>query len=148
MSMMSGYHGREDLTQAITWRDGRGRAFYRTGDLGRFDEDGFLSLCGRKKDVIISGGLNLYPAEIERVILDLDGVADAAVVAAPSERFGETPVAFVVLEREHAFTAEEIAARVNALLGKVQRVSAVVLCDDLPRNALGKVKRDELRGRV
>jgi len=148
VSMMAGYHGRPDLTEAITWHDDRGRAFYRTGDLGWMDEEGFLSLCGRKKDVIISGGLNLYPAEIEHVLLDLDGVADAAVVAAPSERFGETPVAFVVLKKESAVTAEEIADRANAQLGRVQRVSKVVLCDDLPRNALGKVKKDELRRRV
>jgi acyl-CoA synthetase (AMP-forming)/AMP-acid ligase II len=148
VSMMSGYHGREDLTEAITWRDGRGRAFYRTGDLGRLDEDGFLCLCGRKKDVIISGGLNLYPAEIESVLLGLDGVADAAVVAVPSERFGETPVAFVVLHGEGSLTAEEIKERANAQLGRVQRVSEVVLSDDLPRNALGKVRKDELRRRV
>jgi acyl-CoA synthetase (AMP-forming)/AMP-acid ligase II len=147
VSMMAGYHGRPDLTEAITWRDDRGRAFYRTGDLGWIDEDGFLTLCGRKKDVIISGGLNLYPVEIERVFLDLDEVADAAVVAAPSERFGETPAAFVVLKRGCVVSAEEIANRANAQLGKVQRVSRVVLCDDLPRNALGKVKKDELRGR-
>ena len=73
---------------------------------------------------------------------------DFRIFTVQIKRFGESPVAFVVLEREHAFTAEEIADRANELLGTVQRVSAVVLCDDLPRNALGKIKKDELRERV
>lgn len=145
VSMMAGYQGRPDLTEEVIWRDSRGRRFIKTGDLGRVDEDGFVHLCGRKKDVIISGGFNVYPEDLERALLDHAEVVEAAAVAAPSERWGETPVAFVVRARGASSSAEEIVAHANGRLGKVQHIDLVVFVDELPRNALGKVLRDELR---
>jgi acyl-CoA synthetase (AMP-forming)/AMP-acid ligase II len=148
VSMMTGYLGRPNLTKKVIWRDSRGRRFIKTGDLGRVDEDGFVYLCGRKKDVIISGGFNVYPEDLERALLDHAEVVEAAAVAAPSERWGETPVAFVVRARGASSPAEEIVAHANGRLGKVQRIDRVVFVDELPRNALGKVLRDELRERL
>jgi acyl-CoA synthetase (AMP-forming)/AMP-acid ligase II len=148
IGMMTGYRGRPDLTEAITWRDPEGRRFVRTGDLGSVDRDGFLHLHGRVKDVIISGGINLYPEDIERALLEHDDVVEAAVVAAPSARWGETPVAFVVLADRATAAAEEIAGFASSRLSRVQRIDRVVPVDELPRNEMGKVLRDELRRRV
>ena len=78
-----------------------GERFIRTGDVGRFDEDGFLTLLDRKKDMIISGGFNIYPSDLEAVLREHPAVADAAVVGVPSEQWGETPVAFVVRREGH-----------------------------------------------
>lgn len=91
MSMMTGYFGRNDLTEQLTWRDAAGRAFYRTGDLGRMDEDGFLQVVGRTQDVINSGGQNIYPTDLEQVLTSHEAVADAAVIGVPDPQWGETP---------------------------------------------------------
>ncbi len=84
------------LTRAAEWYDRGGNRFIRTGDVGRFDEDGFLTLMDRRKDMVISGGFNIYPSDLEAVLRQHPGVADAAVVGVPSAEWGETPVAFVV----------------------------------------------------
>ena len=97
LSMMLGYHGRPAETAAVEWHDRDGKRFIRTGDLGRFDADGFLTIVGRKKDVIISGGFNIYPVDLEAALTAHAAVAEAAVVGVPSARWGETPVGFVVL---------------------------------------------------
>jgi long-chain acyl-CoA synthetase len=104
-TLMAGYHARDDANSAAHWRDDEGRLYVRTGDVGRIDEDGYLWLCDRKKDMIISGGFNVYPADIERVLVAHPAVFEAAVIGCASHRWGETPVAFVTL-REGA-TAEE-----------------------------------------
>ena len=96
-TLMSGYHGRAEAVAAATWHDESGRRFIRTGDVGRLDADGYLWLCDRKKDLIISGGYNIYPADIERVLQGHPAVLEVAVVGFPSVRWGETPVAFVTL---------------------------------------------------
>ncbi|MCA3255653.1 MAG: acyl--CoA ligase [Alphaproteobacteria bacterium] len=139
---MSGYHNRPDATSAAIWVSPDGRRFVRTGDVGRFDADGFLTLMDRKKDMIISGGFNIYPSDIEAVLRELPEVADAAVVGVPSDKWGETPVAFVV---SRGADAEAIRAAANARLGKTQRLAAVVLMDELPRSHIGKVLKRELR---
>lgn len=141
--MMNGYHGLPEKTREAEWRDAEGRRYIRHGDLGRFDEDGFLILMGRAKDLIISGGFNIYPADLEDALLRHPAVADASVVAAPSEQWGETPVGFVVL-REEAPLAE-ILAQANERLGRTQRIAALHALDELPRNAIGKVLKRELR---
>jgi len=148
ISMMTGYHGRPELTERVTWRDPAGRRFIRTGDLGRVDHEGFVHLCGRIKDVIISGGVNVYPEDLERALLALGSVSEAAVVAAPSERWGETPVAFVVLSAGEVSVPEAIVDRANERLGRYQRIDRAFVVDALPRNALGKVLRGELRSRL
>ncbi|MET0518064.1 MAG: class I adenylate-forming enzyme family protein, partial [Burkholderiaceae bacterium] len=94
--MMAGYHRQPAKTREVEWFDAEGRRFIRTGDVGRFDADGFLVLADRKKDMIISGGFNIYPSDLEAVLRGHPAVADVAVVGMPSEQWGETPVAFVV----------------------------------------------------
>ena len=147
LAMMIGYHNRPDDTARAEWRDPNGKRFLRTGDLGRFDEEGFLTLVGRKKDLIISGGFNVYPADLEAVLVAHPAVAEAAVVGVPSERWGETPVGFVVLSPGRGAAAGELLEWSNARLGKTQRLSAVEIVTELPRNAIGKVLKRQLRQR-
>jgi acyl-CoA synthetase (AMP-forming)/AMP-acid ligase II len=143
--MMSGYHGRPDLTAAAEWHDREGRRYIRTGDVGRFDADGFLILHDRRKDMVISGGFNIYPSDLEAVLRQHAAVADAAVVGVPSVQWGETPVAFVVRRAGHDDSAADLRAWANAQLGKTQRLSGLRLMDELPRSAIGKVLKRELR---
>ena len=95
--------------------------------------------------MIISGGFNLYPSDLEAVLREHPGVAEVAVVGVPSERWGETPVAFVVLATGSAATAAQLLAWANGRLGKIQRLAALELLDHLPRSAIGKVMKRELR---
>ena len=144
-AMMLGYHGRAAETAAIEWRDAAGVRFIRTGDLGRFDADGFLSIVGRKKDVIISGGFNIYPVDLEAALAAHAAVAEAAVVGVPSVRWGETPVGFVVLADGAQADAETLRAFANARLGSTQRLADVAVVSALPRSPIGKVLKRELR---
>ncbi|MCS6987424.1 MAG: acyl--CoA ligase [Sphingomonadaceae bacterium] len=143
---MTGYANRPEATAAAQWRHPDGRVFIRTGDLGRFDADGFLEIVGRKKDMIISGGFNVYPVDLEAALLDHPAVVEAAVVGVPSARWGETPVAFVVLR--HAVEPEDLRAFANARLGKVQRIARVIVVPELPRSPIGKVLKRELRAQA
>jgi long-chain acyl-CoA synthetase len=140
--MMSGYHNRKQQTDAATWVSPEGLRFIRTGDVGRYDADGFLELMDRKKDMIISGGFNIYPSDLEAVLRQHPDVADVAVVGVASAEWGETPVAFVV---SRGADAEVLRAFANERLGKTQRISAVELLDELPRSHIGKVLKRELR---
>ena len=144
-TMMAGYFGRDDLTADYIWRDPDGKVFFRSGDMGRFDEDGFLILSDRKKDMIISGGLNIYADDLERALLADPDVTDAAVIGVPSEQWGETPLGLVVRRDGSARSAEEICAQANSKLGKSQRLSGVELRDVLPRSSIGKILKRELR---
>lgn len=144
-TMMAGYFGRDDLTADYIWRDAQGQVFFRSGDMGYLDEDGFLTLSDRKKDMIISGGLNIYANDLELVLLDDPDVTDAAVIGVPSEAWGETPLGLVVRREGASRGAEEILARANARLGKSQRLSAVELRDTLPRSTIGKILKKDLR---
>jgi acyl-CoA synthetase (AMP-forming)/AMP-acid ligase II len=143
--MMSGYYNAPELTEAFYWRDADGTVFHRTGDVGRFDQDGFLVLLDRKKDVIISGGQNVYATDLEQVLAGHPEVADVAVIGVPSDAWGETPLALVV--RRDGSRLEPAALRdwANARVGKMQRLSAVEFRAELPRSALGKVLKRELR---
>jgi acyl-CoA synthetase (AMP-forming)/AMP-acid ligase II len=143
--MMSGYHNQPAMTAQAQWFDGQGKRYIRTGDIGRFDQDGFLTLLDRKKDMIISGGFNIYPSDLESVLRGHAAVAEVAVVGVPSASWGETPVAFVVLETGSAASAEVLLAWANGRLGKMQRLAAVELIGSLPRSAIGKVMKRELR---
>ncbi|MBP7670646.1 MAG: acyl--CoA ligase [Ferrovibrio sp.] len=144
-TVMVGYHKQPGKTSEAEWYDKEGRRFIRTGDMGRFDADGFLTLMDRKKDMIISGGFNVYPSDLELVLRSHADVAEAAVVGMPSERWGETPVAFVVLKPGATASADQLLAHANAQLGKTQRLAAVEILDSLPRSAIGKVLKRELR---
>lgn len=145
--MMTGYHGRPEKTREAEWFDPGGKRFIRTGDIGRFDADGFLTLFDRKKDMIISGGFNIYPSDLEAALRGHEAVADAAVVGVPSAAWGETPVGFVVLREGAAADTDAILQWTNAQLGKTQRLAALRAVDELPRSAIGKVLKRELRER-
>jgi len=143
-TMMPGYLGAPDKTSEATWVDSDGKVWIRSGDMGRVDEDGFLHLLDRKKDMIISGGFNIYATDLEQVLRKHPDVADVAVIAVPSREWGETPLALVVPKRKDA-DAEAIREWANGQLGKTQRVSTVEFRDDLPRSEIGKILKRELR---
>jgi long-chain acyl-CoA synthetase len=142
---MTGYHNQPAKTNEAEWFDASGRRFIRTGDIGRFDEDGFLVLLDRKKDMIISGGFNVYPSDLEAVLKRHDCVAEAAVVGVPSEKWGETPIGFVVLKGNSPIGENELLQWSNERLGKMQRLAALHFVDALPRSPIGKVLKRELR---
>jgi long-chain acyl-CoA synthetase len=143
--MMNGYHGQPEKTREAEWYSPDGLRFIRSGDLGRFDADGFLTLLDRRKDMIISGGFNVYPTDLEAVIRGHAEVADVAVVGVPSERWGETPVAFVVLRPGAGASAQALLDWTNARVNKIQRLADLRLVDALPRSAIGKVLKRQLR---
>lgn len=150
--LMGGYHNQPGLTAASLWHDAHGRAYYRSGDLGRCDEEGYFQISGRKKEMIISGGINIYTQDLESVLHQHPRVADCAVVGAAHPKWGETPVAFVVpagdaaqAQGDQGTDAAAIAAWANERLGKFQRITEVRFIAALPRNAMGKVVRQELK---
>lgn len=147
-AMMTGYHGRSDATRSAEWFDAEGRRYIRHGDVGRFDADGFLTLLDRKKDLIISGGFNIYPTDLEAVLAQHPAVADCSVIGMPSDAWGETPVGFYVPHTGVDAGTAEILAWTNARLGKTQRLSALHAIDELPRSAIGKVLKRALRDRL
>ncbi len=145
MAMMTGYHRLPALTAAAEWYDRDGKRFIRTGDIGRFDEDGFLVLMDRRKDMIISGGFNVYPSDLESVLREHPDVLEVAVVGVASARWGETPVAFAVPRANVIIDADALREWANARLGKLQRLHAVMVIASLPRSHIGKVLKRELR---
>jgi acyl-CoA synthetase (AMP-forming)/AMP-acid ligase II len=147
-AMMTGYHNRDAATRDSEWHDAAGNRFIRHGDIGRFDEDGFLVLMDRKKDMIISGGFNVYPSDIEAVLARHPDVADCAVVGVASVRWGETPVGFYVARGEPEDMPADILAWTNARLGKTQRLADLHRVEELPRSAIGKVLKRALRDRI
>jgi fatty-acyl-CoA synthase len=139
--VMAGYFGDEDATAEAITRDG----WLRTGDLGRFDAEGYLRITGRAKDMIIRGGENLYPAEIEAALRAIDGVLDACVVGVPDERYGEVPAAFVRLGEGVTIDAEGMR---RALDGRIARFKIPVhlrVVDAFPLTGSGKVQKFRLR---
>ena len=144
-TMMNGYHGLPEQTREAEWFDAAGKRFIRTGDVGRFDEDGFLVLMDRRKDMVISGGFNLYPSDLEAVLRQHPAVVDAAVVGVPSARWGETPVAFVVRRAGHADAEDALRHWTNERLGKSQSLAELQFVEQLPRSEVGKVLKRQLR---
>ncbi len=139
--LMPGYYKRPDLTeQAII--DG----WLHTGDLGYADEDGFLFLVDRMKDLIITGGCNVFPRDIEEIIVQHPAVREAAVFGIPSEKWGETPMAAVVLAESGTVSEDELRDWINERVdSKLQRVSSVVFMDDFPRSTAGKTLKRVMR---
>ncbi len=144
-AMMRGYYGRDDLTSSYLWHDGEGREFFRSGDMGRLDDEGFLILTDRKKDMIISGGLNIFANDLELVLLRDTDVIDAAVIGVPSDRWGETPLGLVVLKPGSQRSPDDILEDANRQLGKSHRLSAIEFRNSLPRSTIGKILKRELR---
>jgi len=146
--LLQRYHNDPVRTEEAIWREPRtGRTFLRTGDIGYFDADGFLHLVDRKKDMIVSGGYNVFSADIEAVIASHPDIVESGVIAVPHAKWGETPMAFVVPRPAMRLAAEDFRLWVNQRLGKHQRVSQLVYCEALPRNAGGKIVKPELRAR-
>ncbi|WP_411288528.1 class I adenylate-forming enzyme family protein [Phenylobacterium sp.] len=144
-AMMVGYHNQPGKTSEAEWWSPDGLRFIRTGDVGRFDADGFLTLMDRKKDMIISGGFNIYPSDLEAELTRHEAVLEAAVVGVPSDAWGETPVAFVALKPGAGVGADELKAWLNGKVGKTQRLADLQLIDALPRSHIGKVMKREMR---
>ena len=136
------------------WRDPERTAaafhdnWFRTGDVGHIDSDGFLFLTDRKKDLIVSGGENIASSEIERVLYELPEIAEAAVIGVPDERWGERPLAVVAMAPGASFSPEAILAHCRAKLAGFKVPNAVIQRDSLPRNPSGKILKRTLREEI
>ncbi|MBN1514328.1 MAG: AMP-binding protein [Phycisphaerae bacterium] len=139
--VMQGYHGRPDLTHAALSADG----WFRTGDVGRQDADGFLYITGRKKEMMIVGGENVFPREIEAALLDHPAVAEAAVVGVPDASRGEVPAAFVICREGRSATDAELRAFVRERLAGYKVPRFVRVAEELPRSPTGKVHKRLLK---
>ena len=142
-NVFAGYHGLDDATRAATTDDG----WFRSGDLGYLDADGYLYVCGRSKDMIISGGENIYPAEVESLIADLPGITGVAVIGIPDDRWGEVPLAVVTIAPGAQVDTAAVRAHLDGQVGRYKLPKDVVIVDALPRTASGKVIKAELRER-
>jgi malonyl-CoA/methylmalonyl-CoA synthetase len=138
-NVFSGYWRAEAATAAVFDEEG----WFHTGDVGEWDEAGYLRIVGRSRELIITGGLNVYPREVEEVLLSHPGVSEAAVVGTPSEEWGEIVTAYVVANHPRPDTADLIALAAERLAA-FKRPRLVRYVDALPRNAMGKVRRDQL----
>ncbi|WP_299329552.1 class I adenylate-forming enzyme family protein [Parasphingopyxis sp.] len=144
-NVMKGYNNDPEASKALLWRDAEGQSYFRSGDIGCLDEDGFLQITDRKKDMIISGGFNIYASDLEQVLSGHPDIAEAAVFGLPSADWGETPAAAVVLREGVATEDTALLEWANARLGKLQRISAVFIETELPRGSLDKVLKRTLR---
>jgi long-chain acyl-CoA synthetase len=144
-SLMNGYYRDPERTEEAVWRDASGRPYLRSGDLGRIDRDGYLYIAGRKKDMILSGGMNIFASDVEEVFMRHPAVSEVAVIGIPHAKWGETPALLAIMKADANITAEDVKQWGNAQLAKFQRVSLVEFCDEFPRNALGKIMKRELR---
>lgn len=142
---MPGYWNRPEADKEATWIDKNQRTWLRSGDIGYVDADGYLYIVDRKKDMILSGGQNIYPQDLEAVVARHEGVFDVAVIGMASLTWGETPVALLVPEPNVVLDPGEIKDWANRQLGKQQRLADVILIDELPRNPNGKILKRELR---
>jgi acyl-CoA synthetase (AMP-forming)/AMP-acid ligase II len=142
-NVMAGYHNLPAATAAVLV-DG----WYRTGDLGRRDEHGYLRISGRTKELIIRGGENIYPAEVEDALLASDAVADAAVVGIPHDTLGEVPVAFVVGREAGQLDVEKVLAGCRERLAYFKLPAEVIEIDEIPRTGSGKILRFRLQQRL
>jgi malonyl-CoA/methylmalonyl-CoA synthetase len=140
-NVFSGYWRMTEKTKAEFREDGH----FITGDLGKIDARGYVHIVGRGKDLIISGGLNVYPKEVESAIDALPGVAESAVIGAPHPDFGEGVTAIVVREKGAAVDEATIAAALEGALAKYKQPKRILFVDELPRNAMGKVQKNILR---
>jgi acyl-CoA synthetase (AMP-forming)/AMP-acid ligase II len=141
--VLSGYWRNPEATES-SFIDG----WFRSGDVGRWDEDGYLYIVDRKKDMILTGGENVYPREVEEVLYEHPAVVDAAVVGAPDPKWGEKVVAVVCLREGEAVDAETLIVFCRERIASYKKPRHVVFIDVLPRNASGKVLKRELRDRI
>lgn len=140
-NVFTGYWRMAERTLADFTADG----YFKTGDMGKFDAKGYLTIVGRSKDMVISGGFNVYPKEIETLIDEIPGVAESAVIGVPHPDFGEAVTAVVVKKPEANLTEEEIIGRLKRTIANYKIPKRVYFTDSLPRNAMGKVQKNTLR---
>jgi malonyl-CoA/methylmalonyl-CoA synthetase len=140
-NVFKGYWRKPEETRQAFREDG----FFVTGDLGRIDEDGYVSIVGREKDLIISGGLNVYPAEVEAAIDAIEGVAECAVIGCPHADFGEGVVAVIAPKPGVRLSEGEVTEALRDRLAGFKRPKAALFVDALPRNAMGKIEKARLR---
>ncbi|MDC3076088.1 AMP-binding protein [Paracoccaceae bacterium] len=143
--MMKEYYSEQELTNDLIWTDQRGRSFIKSGDIGSLDEDGYLSILDRKKDMIISGGLNVFPVDIEEVVSKHPEIIDVTVIGVPHEKWGETCLALIIPRHGIEIDCDEVKRWCNEKLAKHQRLHNVEIREEFPRNALGKVLKRILR---
>ena len=142
-NVFPGYHGLPEATAEAFTADG----WFRSGDLGYLDADGYLYIADRLKDMIISGGENIYPAEVENLINDIDGVTGVAVIGVPDERWGEVPWAIVTVREGVDIDPEAVRDALDGRIARYKIPKNVVVVDELPRTASGKVRKADLRAR-
>lgn len=142
--LMKGYLDRPEADKEASWVDSEGNSWLKTGDIGRIDEKGFIYLVDRKKDMIISGGQNIYPQDLEKALLQHELVIEAAVIGVSCEKWGETPLGLVVVNKP-TVSLENICIWANSKLGRQQQISRLIAVDELPRNPNGKVQKKVLR---
>ncbi|MFG3558392.1 long-chain fatty acid--CoA ligase [Micromonospora sp. NPDC047557] len=142
-NVFPGYHGLPEATAEAFTADG----WFRSGDLGHLDADGYLYISGRLKDMIISGGENIYPLELEQLLTEVDGVTSAAVIGVPDERWGEVPWAIVTVRDGASVDTATVRARLDGRIARYKLPKNVVIVDELPRTASGKVRKADLRTR-
>jgi malonyl-CoA/methylmalonyl-CoA synthetase len=140
-NVFKGYWKQPQKTAESFTADG----WFRTGDLGFREPDGYLTLCGRSKDLIISGGLNIYPPEVERVLAEHPSVAACAVIGCPDREWGERVTAVVVRNRGASISSADLILFCRERLAPYKSPKTIVFRDELPRNAMGKVQKAELR---
>lgn len=143
--LLKGYYRDPERTREALWTSANGRTYLRSGDLGRYDEDGFLYIVGRKKDMIISGGVKIYSVDLEEVFMRHTDVLEVAIIGAPHDKWGETPLALVIRRPGSGISEDALLAWANARLGKTQRVSKLEFRTSFPRNTLEKILKRELR---
>ena len=144
-ALMKGYYRRPDITSKMIWRDPQGRTFLRSGDLGRMDEDGYLYIAGRIKDMIKSGGINVYASDIEEVFMQHPDVVEVAAIGIPHDKWVETPLLLAIMRDGATVTPAELMEWGNPRLGKWQRVSAIEYRGEFPRATHDKILKRALR---
>ncbi len=145
--VMRGYWNRpEAAADAFAERDGK--KYLRTGDVAVIDEDGFLSIVDRIKDMIAVGGFKVFPSVVEDVILEHDAVKEALVIGVPDDYLGEVPRAYITLEDGAGTSGDELREWLNSKIGKHERVDQVVIREELPKTIIGKLDRKALRAEV
>ncbi|AEH10646.1 o-succinylbenzoate--CoA ligase [Candidatus Protofrankia datiscae] len=145
IGMMTGYYKNPELTEEATWTAPDGRGFMRTGDIGHLDKDGFLYVSGRLKDMIKSGGINIFAVDVEQVFMRHPDVSEAAAIGVPHLKWGETPLVVVIPRSGAEVDPEELRQWANERLARYQRASHVLVRGELPRAVYGKVAKAELR---
>ena len=140
-NVIRGYWNRPEES-AASYADG---GWFKSGDMGYKDADGFVFVSDRLKDMIISGGENIYPAEVEQAIIELEAVGSVAVIGVPDEKWGEVPRAVVLLREVRELSEEQLREHLDGRLARYKIPKSVVFVNDMPRTASGKIRKADLR---